>query len=242
MNWLHIVYSFRIIALLFTLFLIGLTLDYFYRSIDTKETFDLQSDSAEVITMIKSLNTSLCPALLEIQNNLKDDYEGSDQEKMAKALTSMKADAKNTLKIDELIMCPINEDPLKLPATIDILLAGSIMYVNLKIKKLLQDSENALACKETFSNPVCTPDQEAIRAKKRKEEEERQATETCLSSVEMTDDEKDQIIQARLHSLSKVLNDPKLQASLKETQESLTKLISLKNKAKSGDISPNCGS
>lgn len=203
----------------------------------------LSQDEQELNDSMVFLSEAVCEAMAEIKKSFTQNYQG-DSAAESKALVDMSADAGKLFATTAasaaepmaILSCPFPTEASRLPADIDVQLTNTVLYANVKTKQLLNSLQDSLACKETFAD-LCTPEQEEVKAK----EAAAASAKECKSVSSLSDEEKSQLVNARLLLVKRILASKEIESALIEIKQTVQKLKEIKQKAESGELKPSCG-
>jgi hypothetical protein len=191
----------------------------------------------EVTNAITISSEVICPSFEEVIQLTMQDKQGTDDEKRKQAIRDLTKEAKVPL-----FPCPPPDDPLQIPADIGDRMVHTINFLFKKLLKAKLDIHKSLnECPSDGFKNMCSPDQEAI--KQQKEEEE--SAKSCISSANVSTEDKNIILKARLASINtglsaKLTGEVSFTDGLARVRQMAKNLKETKAKAESGQIQTNC--
>jgi hypothetical protein len=148
-----------------------------------------------------------------------------------------------------LFPCPPPDDPLQIPADIGDRMIHTVNFLYKKLSKSKRDIDKSLSeCPTSGFKDMCSPDQEALKQKK----EEEESAKSCISSADISTEDKDAILKARLASINTgisgtiyILDGPLTKTisfteGLALVRNMTAELKETKAKAESGQIQNSC--
>lgn len=202
-----------------------------------------KSTSTEIKSYLQLCDKILCAPLSEIRTSLQQ--------------------ADKTLTQDaggEIYDCESSKkDPMMLSPDIDKILQRTILYVEKRVAETLQKNKDALTCKNknpegfismedvflenadvegfepTQIQKICVG---AVADTKRKELEKQTQ---CVLPEQMSEQQKEILLQDRRTKLKNILENPDIQKSIANIQTQYDELTGLKAKMEDGSIRPQCG-
>jgi hypothetical protein len=206
--------------------------------------------SQEITSFMTTASEVLCPPLKAIVEDKQRDYEGSDAEKLEKAMVATAKEAGGTV-----FPCPPPDNPLAVPADIEERLNRTLTYVQTQLNTSLTTIKESLDCKgvavtqgfwsttldhlEPFEN-VCTTQQLSEKQADSKERAAKAAVQSCVAPQDVTPQLGLQILKQRADALNRVMGKEKTPILMAQIQTAYKELQSLKNRAQSGMIQSSC--
>lgn len=201
--------------------------------------------SQDITTLMTQGSEVFCPAIDEILKSTESQYSGSDQEKRESALLDLVKEAKGPL-----FPCPVPSDPLATPADIDRRILLSTDFLGKKMIQIHADIQKSLDCppkegfqsayeEEGFEN-VCSGEEEMKKEDIQRKEAALQATKTCVSPKQLSEDDTQKILQSRLDVLKRVMSQPTLAREFAQIKSLTVEIKDLKEKAQKGELKSNC--
>jgi hypothetical protein len=235
-----------------TLILIGIVLLIVFASL--KEGFQADTPEAakaeEITVFMTTASEVLCPPLKGIVEDKQRDYEGSDAEKLEKALAATAKEAGGTI-----FPCPPPDNPLAVPADIEDRLNRTLPYVQTQLNNALSNIKESLDCKgaavtqgfwsttldhlEPFQD-VCTTEQLTEKQAVAKEEAAKASARSCVAPQDVTPQLGLQILNQRADALARVMGKESTPILMAQIDTAYKELQSLKNRAQSGMIQSSC--
>jgi hypothetical protein len=191
----------------------------------------------EITGAITTVSEVICPSFEDVIQLAMQDMQGTDEEKRKQAISSLTKEAAQPL-----FPCPPPNDPLQIPADIADRMIHTVDFLYKKLSKAKSDIDKSLStCPSSGFKDMCTPDQEALKQKKQEEE----AANSCISSANISPEDKDRILKARLDSINKGINGTitggiSFTDGLANVRQMAINLKETKAKAESGQIENNC--
>jgi hypothetical protein len=198
----------------------------------------------EITNAITLSSEVICPSFEEVIQLTMQDKQGTDEEKRKQALYDLTKEAKMPL-----FPCPPPDDPLQIPADIGDRMVNTVDFLYKKLSKAKLDIDKSLnECPSSGFKDMCSPDQEALKQKK----EEEESAKSCVSSADMSTEDKDAILKARLASINtgvsgkiyllngKLIRTVSFTDGLALVRILTANLKETKAKAESGKLENNC--
>lgn len=212
---------------------------------NTVEPFADSSTSAseDVTKLMTSASEVFCPAIDAILDNMQTKYAGTDEQKRDEAKIELLKEAKGAM-----FPCPVPSDPLATPADIDNRILLSTQFLQTKLVSLKEEIQTSLDCpkKEGFQSAyeegfdVCSGEEETKKEDIQRKEAAAAATKSCTSPKGLSEEDKNNILKARLAALSRVMGDPLMPPKFAAIKSLTTEIKELKAKAEKGELKSNC--
>lgn len=225
----------------------------------TKEGFANEDPAAvkanEITTFMTTASEVLCPSLKGILEDKQRDYEGSDAEKLSKAMIATVKEAGGTL-----FPCPPPDNPLAVPADIEDRLNRTLPYIQKQLNTALSSIKESLDCKgavkttEGFWSTVldylapvnegyqdiCTAQQLSEKQADAKEQAAKAAAQSCVAPQDVSPQFALQLLNQRADALNRVMGKEETAILMAQIDTAYKELQSLKNRAQSGMIQSSC--
>lgn len=209
----------------------------------------------EINAFMTTASEVLCPALKGILEDKQRDYEGSDAEKLNKAMVAATKEAGGTL-----FPCPPPDDPLAVPADIEDRLNRTLPYIQTQLNTGLTTIKESLDCKGAlqttegfwstvldhlapFKEPyqdICTSQQLSEKQADAKEQAAKAAVQSCVAPQDVSPKLALQLLTQRSDALNRVMGKEETPILMAQIQTAYNELQSLKNRAQSGMIQSSC--
>jgi hypothetical protein len=192
---------------------------------------------AEITNAITTVSEVICPSFEDVIQLAMQDKQGTDDEKRKQAIQDLTKEAAQPL-----FPCPPPDDPLQIPADIGDRMVHTVEFLYKKLSKSKSDIDKSLNnCPSSGFQDMCSPEQEALKQKK----EEEESAKSCISSAQVSTEDKNIILKARLASINtglsaKLTGAVSFTDGLARVRQMAKNLKETKAKAESGQIQTNC--
>ncbi len=216
----------------------------------TTEPFETIDDvySEQITTFMTATSDILCPTYDFILEEMAKEKQGSEDEKKAAALKDMTKAAGGAL-----FPCPPPTDPLAVPPNIDSRIQTTIKYFQTEIQSLIKKVQDSLDCPaEGFTaanssdnyyehfQDICSADQLAFKKQTVEEAAAASAAKECVAPQDVTPVQRMEILKRRADALARLLTQKEVAQQLAKIKQGTEEAKSLKKRALSGELVPNC--
>lgn len=211
------------------------------------EPFETQDDqyTKEINTTITLMSDTICPVYKLMVDDMKNDKMYAADESGNSRQIRTEEQAKQAVVVDlekeaggSLFVCPPPEDPIQLPADIDVRTERTLRFFLKKIesiKKFLLESMNK--CGEGFED-ICMPPPGETKSPPPPTPPKQPQGCTDVSAV--TPAVKSSILEARNRALQNLLKKEGLADLIAKVKADGQDLLETKRKAEAGELKPNC--
>lgn len=230
MSWGRVLgYSLLWFAVIHLFFLYRTTVEHFT---DAKS-----QESNDVANLMTAASEIFCPAIDSILDNLQSKYAGTDEQKRDEARLELVKEAKGAM-----FPCPVPADPLATPADIDTRILLSTQFLERKLIETKEKIQKSLDCQseEEGFEDVCSGEEEIKKEDIQRKEAAIAATKRCVSPKEISEEDKQKILQSRLLSLKRVMGNSFLVPKFATIKSLTAEIKDLKDKAEKGELKSNC--
>lgn len=205
----------------------------------------------EITAFMTTASEVLCPAFKGILDDKMTTYEGSDAEKLEKAMKEAVKEAGGTL-----FPCPPPDNPLAVPTDIEDRTNRMLTYVQTQLNTGLTKIKESLDCKgaakttEGFWSTVldhlapfediCTSQQLSEKQADAKEKAAKAAIQSCIAPQDVSPEMQTRMLNQRADAIARVMAKPETAILLADIKQAYQELQSLKNRAQSGMIQSSC--
>ena len=219
----------------------------FLRSTQQVEPFRALDDvyTEQITSFMTAASDILCPTYQFIQEEKAREKTGSEEEKRLAATKDMIQTAGGAL-----FPCPPPDDPLAVPADIDIRIQRTIQYFQSEIQSLLKNVQASLDCPtEGFQNShnyyehfqdICSADQLALKKQTVEQVAAEAAAQTCMAPQDLTLEQRIEVLKRRADVLTRLLTEKEVATQLAKIKQGAEEVKSLKKRALAGELVPNC--
>jgi hypothetical protein len=235
MNW-------KIILGLVLVFILFIGLTGYLVAIEPFETQDDQY-TKEINTTITLMNDIVCPVYKILVDDMKNDKMYTSDDSGTRQVMN-EEQAKQAVVVDlekeaggSLFVCPPPEDPIQLPADIDVRIERTLRFFLKKIesiKKTLLESMNK--CGEGFED-ICMPPPGMSKSPPPQTPPQPQG---CTDPSVVTPPVRSAILEARSRALQNLLKKEGLATLIEKVKIDSQELLELRRKAEAGELRPNC--
>ncbi len=202
------------------------------------------SDDQEITAFMTTASEYICPTYETVLEESMKEFNGSEEEKRRLANQKLTKDAQGAL-----FPCPPPNDPLAVPADIDVRIKRTLTFFNTQISNINKKIESSLGCPssgfEDFVEPfamanVCNEEDLQIREKHLAEKASISAATRCVASRDLEEKQRKEILTARKTALVRVMTDKAISQALAKLKGDTQELKEFKKSLLEGKVKSNC--
>jgi hypothetical protein len=203
------------------------------------------ADDQEITAFMTTASEYICPTYEIVIEESMNEFNGTDDEKRKLANQALVKKAQGAL-----FPCPPPNDPLAVPADIDVRIKRTLTYFNTEISSINKKLESALGCPTSsgfedfvkpFASPnVCGEEDLKIREKHLAEEASISAANRCVASRDLERTQRKMILAARKKALVRVMTDKAISEALAKLKGDTQELKEFKKSLLEGKVKSNC--